>query len=170
MDASPELHLIRGFYHSRFILRTNPGTLLLDFFDQRAGQLGEVDALWKSNTQDQCGVVVPLPLITVYRQKQASEIENHTDFILIRDTNYWRKNRLAKFILTLPDRKDILLQKESQYFVDLYSNKNNFLLRLTKVVIWFGSSRLSRWMDALPALKKGLRTIAERTHILEPKK
>ena len=169
MDASPELHLIRGFYHSRFILRTSPGTLLLDFFDQRAGQLGEVDALWKSNTQNQCGVVVPLPLITVYRQKPASEIENRTDFILIRDTNYWRKNRLARFILTLPDRKDIL-QKESQYFVDLYPNKNNFLLRLTKVVIWFGSSRLSRWMDALPALKKSLRTIAERTHILEPKK
>lgn len=116
-DVASELTLFNiSSLHSRYILRTTPGKLLIDLFDSRANQLGELAYIWSLETDLSSGVTIPEPLITIIKDQE--QIQKKTlSYLIIREENPWRKARLSRLLLVLQqqNRNTILDSNEIEY-------------------------------------------------------
>jgi glycosyltransferase involved in cell wall biosynthesis len=84
--------------YSRYVLRTPPGKLLIDLFDPRANQLGEIAFIWSLETDSTCGATIPEAMISI--KKDQDQIQGKIlSYLIIRDKNPWRKARLARYLL-----------------------------------------------------------------------
>ncbi len=84
---------------SRCVMKTVKGKLLLDLFARQAGIYGELDYLWRLETDRACGMVVPEPLVE-QRRWNAGQIDLKTiSYLLLRNGSHWRKDRLGKLLL-----------------------------------------------------------------------
>lgn len=166
-DANIELGLFSWDRLSRFIIRTEPGYLLQDVIDPRTDQYGEVDLLWRMDSNLKLGIVAPLPLVSINETKSGQMNSEVIDFLVIRDQDPIRKARLARYLLTLKN-ENILIEKPRRY--QPIHSVNRGISILTKIILWVGSSRLNLWLDKVPGIKSRLRTIAEKFHLLEPKR
>jgi hypothetical protein len=134
---------------NRFIMRTPPGELLIDLFDPRAGRLGELDYLWRLNEKDSSGLIIPKALVTPSGKAEPILNQASLDYILLKDENLARKERLARFNLTLA-RRDRVLRR---FHYDMYAG-SALVYRINRLVSGLATSRLSKSMDRLPWVKK----------------
>lgn len=139
---------------NRFVMRTSPGKLLIDLFDPRTGRLGELDYLWRLESQGCSGLTLPLPLVQRQDQPEPMLLKTTLDYLILRDDDPMRKTRLARFLLTL-DQRDKALRR--------FRYENNFgnpvKLNLLNFVHWLATSRLSKAMDSYPVIKNAARAV-----------
>jgi len=86
---------------SRCLMRTSPGHLLIDLFDRRAGVYGELAYLWDLDTERQCGLTIPEPLIEQAVEEIHPVEPRLLAYLLMRDQFAWRKARLSRYLLTV---------------------------------------------------------------------
>jgi glycosyltransferase involved in cell wall biosynthesis len=134
---------------NRFIMRTPPGELLIDLFDPRAGRLGELEYLWRLDAKDSSGLIIPRALVTCSDKAEPILNQASLDYILLKDENPERKERLARFNLTLA-RRDRVLRR---FHYEMYAG-SALVYRINRVVSTVATSRLSKWMDRFPGIKK----------------
>ncbi len=159
-DASPELLPFKlGSNLSRFVLRTPPGRLLIDLFDPRDAELGEIAYLWKLDSPSACGLVIPEPLVTLREAEQNLLDSNALDFLILRDSSPYRQKRLARYLLTLKDRASALSRSRRIQRGDPYERMPAWL---KNAIFWLGASGLNRWFNRkAPRVKQTLRRALE---------
>jgi len=151
-DAALELlPLVGQTLFSRFIMRTNPSQLLIDLFDPRAGRLGEVAYLWKLDNGEQCGLIIPEPLITQEVEDEQVLEGNAFDYLILQDDNPRRKKRLARYLLTLPLRAEVLPVRlpPGPILSPAVSDRRKWADRLR-------ATPLNRWLNRYPRLKSAI--------------
>lgn len=176
VDAIPELfpYLSRSTI-SRFVLRTRPGLLLIDLFDARAGQFGEIAYLWGLDTRSlvsgatgatlaadelnaSCGLIVPEPWLSCWPEKKPRLDSNALDYLLIRHTSPRWSARLARMPLILSERDQVLrrhLRSEALDQEQVHGWRAAMRYALQRVRM----SRLNHWLGNLPWLKDFLKKI-----------
>lgn len=153
LDAIMEIiPYLRSNPINRFVMRTEPGRLLIDLFDPRAGRLGELDYLWRQVTPQTSGVLIPQAFVTCHEREKDLLDQPTLDYLILKDTDPVRKERLARFNLSLANRSKVL--RRFQYDRDL---GHPILFPLHRAIHKLATSRVSKWMDRLPWLKKVLR-------------
>lgn len=166
-DANIELGLFSPNQLNRFIIRTEPGQLLHDVIDTQTDRYGEVDLIWKNCTNLNLGIVAPLPLLSIYESVSSPLKSEVIDFMVIRDQDTFRKARLTRYLLALRN-ENILVDKPHRY-LPIHLSRAGVPL-MTKIILWAGSSRINKWLEKIPGVKRALCTTAERLHLLEPKR
>jgi glycosyltransferase involved in cell wall biosynthesis len=157
-DAAIELVPFMGAsMNNRFIMRTPVGKLLIDFFDPRLGDLGELAFLWKLDNETTCGLVIPTILLTCRDEKETLLETTAMDYLVIRDHHPWRKMRLARLMLSLAHRSRTL---RSHYYIEKGYRRN--LKDWAAGGMWWVidrlvKTRLGRWLLAQASLKRLLR-------------
>lgn len=113
VDAASELlPFLESGSSSRIIFRTKPANLLIDLFDPRTEELGELAHIWEIDNENTCGVVIPEILLSYRQHSVEFGVEAKSlDYLIIRDHNTWRKSRLTRYLLTLPDRSELALEQ-----------------------------------------------------------
>lgn len=105
---------------SRVVMRTEPGRLLMDLFDPRLMQMGEVGYLWDLEAERGPGILIPECLIERSEDDSATRNANLLSYLVLRDTYERRKTRLANYLVTvwtsqddslLPPRQTTLAQE-----------------------------------------------------------
>jgi glycosyltransferase involved in cell wall biosynthesis len=134
---------------NRFIMRTPPGELLIDLFDPRAGRLGELDYLWRLDDEDSSGLIIPKALVTPSDKAEPILNQASLDYIFLKDENPERKERLARFNLTLARRARVL----RRFHYEMYAG-SALVYRINRIVSWLATSSLSKSMDRIPWVKK----------------
>ncbi len=158
IDAAPELAPFLSLQlFTRAILRTSPGQLLIDVFDPRAGRYGELEALWRLDTAEATGIVIPEVLLHLDASEPPPLDEKTLDYIILRDDQPWRKSRLSSFPLTLANRSHTLRE---QVVVENRDDAMQSWLRSIGQRGYYalGHSRLNRWVNQhAPWLKRMFR-------------
>jgi len=161
LDAALELlPLLQSSIFSRFIMRTDPGKLLIDLFDPRAAQLGELAYLWEKDQDTSCGIIIPKELVSYYRDKSTILQTDLFDYLLIRDDHPWRKRRLARLLLSLANRRKTL--RKFRLSNDTFPEKPRDILGY---YFWImieplGRAGVLKWMGQIPWLKRILKKVA----------
>jgi glycosyltransferase involved in cell wall biosynthesis len=150
-DATPELlPVITKTPHSRYILRTQPGSLLMDLFDVRAGKLGELAYIWKGCDDAHFGLIIPRPLVS-YTLRDAIDLSsNELDYLYLWDDQNRMQSRLARLLLSFADRAKVL-----QNLAQLEGNDST-LGTSSGFMRWLRSSFLYTWFSRMPWLKRTL--------------
>ncbi len=86
---------------NRCFMRTSSGQLLIDLFDPRANVYGELAYLWDLDTERQCGLTIPEPLIEQAAEEVPSAEPRLLAYLFMRDRSIWRKARLSRYLLTI---------------------------------------------------------------------
>jgi hypothetical protein len=158
-DAVAEIApFLRDTPFSRALMRTEPGKLLIDLFDPRAGRLGELGYLWRINTGDACGLVIPKVMLTRSDPPEPIIDQQTLDYLFLQDLSPVRKLRLARFPLSLADRAQTLRQFSLEWNIS-----HPVVFDLNRIQSRLAASRLSQWMAHAPGLKKALRRMVEIT-------
>lgn len=154
LDAASELLPFINFpIFSRSVLRTKPGELLIDVFNPRTGRYGELDYLWKLDDGKYGGLTIPRVLIEYTDNEQADLDDNALDYMLLSDSQYWRKQRLASLPLTLKQRSKRLTDHYQVEQLDSYPGS-----AFRRGFVALRKSRLNEWLDTLPWLKNSFKS------------
>jgi hypothetical protein len=87
--------------------------------------------------------------------------------LVLRDQFHWRKGRLARYLLTLDKRVEVLKKNKR---VDGLLPKQGRTAWIRKGIYWLGDTRLNRWMNRnLPEVKAVVRKIGKTLRMYEPK-
>jgi glycosyltransferase involved in cell wall biosynthesis len=86
---------------SRVVMRTERGKSLLDLFDPRLMQMGEVGYLWDLETSQGPGILIPECLIERNEDNSATRNATLLSYLVLRDTSRERKTRLANYLMTV---------------------------------------------------------------------
>lgn len=153
-DAVPELLPIMGRTpYSRFILHTQPGRLLIDLFDVRAGKFGELAYLWKLASDSTCGLMIPQPKVSCAIDDAPDLKAKELDYLIIRDNQCNRKTRLSRLPLSLNDRSIVLRNLNYEEYPDVYLAKRSALERYLRGSILF------TWLERTPRMKQNIKRI-----------
>ena len=143
---------------SRFIMRTNPGILLVDLFDPRSGSLGELGYLWSLDTESTCGIIIPDPFVTISGKDKSILDTNALDYLVVRDDNPWRKRRLSRYFLSLANRSITLKNHfEAEWLSPEWASDDILYERGGIWKSWFKTTRLFFLLNRIPWLKKAVR-------------
>lgn len=168
-DASPELLPMQSAsVFSRALLRTPPGRLLIDLFDARAGELGEVDYLWRLDNEAGCGIVIGEALVSAPAPDAESALSSALwDYLLLRDDSPWRKGRLARYALSLRRREIVLRNNRKKVSISPWRIVGYWT---RKGVYRLGDTPLNRWANRrLPGVKRLLRKTGKALRLYDPK-
>jgi glycosyltransferase involved in cell wall biosynthesis len=86
---------------SRVVMRTEPGRALIDLFDPRLLQMGEVGYLWDLETLQGPGILIPECLIELNENNAATCNTTLLSYLILRDTSKQRKIRLTNYLVTI---------------------------------------------------------------------
>jgi hypothetical protein len=135
--------------------------LLIDLFDPRAGRLGELSYLWKLETENSSGLIIPQPLVSRYDKPEGLLDHPTLDYIILEDDNPFRKARMARFSLSLAKRASVLrrFQYEWNFGHPMMYQMHHLKYRLA-------TSRLSKWMGRFPWIKKAIRLSVDKLYAI----
>lgn len=86
---------------NRLVMRTLANQLLIDLFDQRLNELGEVGYLWHIEETIGPGVLIPEVMVQETGIPEAYSLNfNLISYLILRDTTAQRKKRLAHYLLS----------------------------------------------------------------------
>jgi glycosyltransferase involved in cell wall biosynthesis len=86
---------------SRVVMRTQPGRLLVDLFDLRAGFFGELAYLWKLEAAGCFGLVIPAILLYQASERRTALGPNVLSYLIMQDSSPWRSARLSRYLVAL---------------------------------------------------------------------
>jgi hypothetical protein len=79
---------------TRCVMRTDPGRLLIDLFDERAGTLGEIAYLGGLG----CGLVIPEVRLTFVDGAPCRATPEEIAYVTVADRSAWHAKRLARML------------------------------------------------------------------------
>ena len=99
IDTALDLLPFRAnYFPTRIIMRTRPEQNLLDLFDSRLQQLGEINFLWRLANQHGPGVMLPEPLLQVNDDQVAIEWDSKIFNFLLMNAEPTIQKRLNPFL------------------------------------------------------------------------
>jgi len=101
-DAAAELVPVypNCLWFNRAAMRTEPGRLLVDVFDPRLAEFGEIGYLWQLEDNIGPGVVIPKALVEVSgAEMPPAPNPNLLSYLLLRDTSPLRKRCLTRYLV-----------------------------------------------------------------------
>lgn len=135
---------------SRVVMRTQPGNLLLDLFDPRLMQMGEVGYLWDLEGSSGPGVLIPDPMIERSEDDFATRNERLLSYLILRDSNKTRKARLANYLVTV---------RLAQDGPELPPAETTLAQELAVMVKAIEASKLGRIIARYPGVLTALKTV-----------
>lgn len=88
----------KPLFPTRLLMRTPPGRLLIDLFDQRLGDLGEIEYLWNLENRIGPGVIIPEVLLTLPGTKHEPLSEQCLSLLLMGLKDSDRYSNIAKYL------------------------------------------------------------------------
>jgi len=135
---------------SRVVMRTERGKLLLDLFDSRLAQAGEVGYLWDLEASQGPGILIPECLIERNEDDFATWNANLLSYLVLRDTSKARNARLANYLVTVRLAQDSSLLLPSQ---------TTLVRELTAMVEAIEVSKVGRIISRYPFILTGIKSI-----------
>jgi glycosyltransferase involved in cell wall biosynthesis len=86
---------------TRAVMRTEPGRLLVELFDPKAGAYGELLHLWSLESRSGRGITIPHALLTQRPEKPVHVNPKALAYLVMRGGSPWRHARLARYLLAV---------------------------------------------------------------------
>ncbi len=100
VDAVAELLPLRGQRRfNRAVMRTQPGQLLLDLFDPRLAECGEIGYLWQLEDEIGPGIVIPEVMLELPDEPAYAPNPNLISYLLLRNTSATRQRRWSRYLV-----------------------------------------------------------------------
>jgi glycosyltransferase involved in cell wall biosynthesis len=142
---------------SRVVMRTERGRLLMDLFDPRLMQMGEVGYLWDLEAERGPGILIPECLIERSEDDFTTRNASLLSYLVLRDTYKERKTRLANYLVTVWMAQEDSLLPPSQTMLA------QELAAMVKAIEVSKAGRIvSRYPFLLTSIKKILRWFRKR--------
>jgi len=135
---------------SRVVMRTERGKLLLDLFDPRLVQMGEIGYLWDLEASQGPGVLIPECLIERSEDDFATPNANLLSYLVLSDTYKARNARLANYLVTV---------WSAQHSSQLSPSQTTLAQELTATVKAIEVSKVGRMIARYPFILTGIKSI-----------
>jgi glycosyltransferase involved in cell wall biosynthesis len=130
---------------SRAVKRTAPGTSLVDLFESRLGELGEIGYLWQIDENMGPGTVMPYPLISIGEVQEYHQNPRLLSFLLHQATSSRRRKNIARYLFSIcwgtnlgPDHDTAArLQRVESELAEIHGSRGWKVLSLyRKLKVW----------------------------------